>query len=283
MTARHPGNPGAEGATCGFCPASRLQLLSTDRKAPQAAAESGCFLRRLPANSTITGEREEVRLVGFVLEGVLRLSRTLPDGHRQVLGILMPPDHFGGTFAAVSPFAIESATDAVLCCRERGAFEAMLHDSQAKEHAMLLNTLSELDAAREWMMVLGYHAVRCRIAAFLQILLRRSAADRPGSDGPVRVQIPIGRRDMASYLGTRVETLSRGFRVLARDGVIALETAQIVRIESLERLLAVTGTDEFLRPATLTNMRRSGAAPPVDIETLQTKLRSGSGRLQDRG
>ena len=55
-------------------------------------------------------------------------------------------------------------------------FERILKDTPALEKRLLEMTLDELDAARDWMLLLGRKTAQEKIATFLTILARRAAA-----------------------------------------------------------------------------------------------------------
>ena len=102
-------------------------------------------------------------------------------------------------------------------------------------------TLDELDAAREWMLLLGRKTAREKIASLLAILARRSGAMRPG--GQAEIDLPLSREAMADYLGLTLETVSRQMTALKRDGIIVLDGARRVSIPDCAALIAESGSD----------------------------------------
>ena len=59
-----------------------------------------------------------------------------------------------------------------------------------------------------------------------------------------RVELPISRETIANFLGLTIETVSRQFTALRKDGVIALEGKRVVLIPDLGVLLSESGDDE---------------------------------------
>ena len=105
-------------------------------------------------------------------------------------------------------------------------------------------TLDELDAARDWLLLLGRKSAREKIASFLTILARREAVLRQSlPTGGTVVDLPLGREAMADYLGLTLETVSRQISALRREGVIALEGSRRVVIPDFHRLAAESGDD----------------------------------------
>lgn len=215
-------------------------------------------MRNFSAGETIVGEGEESGLVGTVLSGVLRVQKTMPDGRQQIVGLLFSPNLFGRVFSQTSPVAIEAATDCRLCCFSRAAFETFLTRHPAVEHDVMLAVLDELDAAQEWMVLLGCQAVQERVASFLLMLIDRADAAAGGAVRRKRmVDVPISRHDMAVYLGTTAETISRTIQDLARRGVLRIINPQRFEVLDEARLSFLSGKDTG--PGNLHEPRRKSA------------------------
>jgi CRP/FNR family transcriptional regulator len=105
-------------------------------------------------------------------------------------------------------------------------------------------TLDELDAAREWMLLLGRKTAREKIASLLAIIARRDASlQLRKAKGAIVFDLPLTREEMADYLGLTLETVSRQISALRRDNVIALEGKRHVKVADFDRLIEETGDD----------------------------------------
>jgi CRP/FNR family transcriptional regulator len=214
----------------------------------QAELQRISHIRHFKAGETVIGEEEQARILGNVVTGVLKLVKTMADGRQQIVGLLLPSDLFGRAFAAKSHFALEAATDVTLCCFERPAYENLLRNNPEVEHSMLLSVLDELDAARDWMVLLGCQTVLERVATMLLILdirTRGVPGVRAKGQGAECITVPISRRDMAIYLGTTVESISRAVQHLSRSGIIRILDPQHFEIRDRGRLIETSGRDEF--------------------------------------
>lgn len=231
---------------CDLCPIQHRSVCSAAGGRIRPELNRISHRRSFAAGETIVGELEESGIVGNVVRGVLRMVRTMADGRQQIVGLLFPSDMFGRVFATHSRHAVEAATDVELCCFDRAAFEALLVANPDVEHEVLLSTLDELDAARDWMVLLGCQTVLERVAAFLIIVRRRMLKLAPGDAMPgMHISVPIGRRDMATYLGTTVESISRTIRFMARKGVIRIIDAQNFEVVHWDRLVDLSGREEL--------------------------------------
>lgn len=211
------------------------------------ALDEMCRHREYRAGQIVSDAGEDQNFIGVVRRGVLRMQKTLYDGRAHIVGLLVEGDMFGRVFDGPAQVAVEAATDAMICSFRRGPFQELLMRSPELDRALLLNMLSELDRARDWMVILANPTVRGRVAGFLLVLCTRFAEVdhllQNGPDGLV-VKIPISRVDLASLLGTRTESLSRAFHALADSGVIALRQPDLVEILDLNVLSAEAREDD---------------------------------------
>lgn len=231
---------------CDLCPIQHRSVCAMGGGRIRSELNRISRRRTFAAGETIVGEAEEAGIVGNVVSGVLRMVRTMADGRQQIVGLLFPSDLFGRVFATHSRYAIEAATDVELCCFDRAAFEALLIANPDVEHEVLLSTLDELDAARDWMVLLGCQTVLERVAAFLVIVRRHMMKTAPDDwMEAMCISVPIGRRDMAAYLGTTVESISRTIRAMARRGVIRIIDPQNFEVVRWSRLVALSGREEL--------------------------------------
>ena len=76
---------------------------------------------------------------------------------------------------------------------------------------------ADLQHAYRQMMLLGRKTIMEKVASFLLDMDRRSTATDRGI-----VDVPMGRADIADYLGTTTETVSRSVARLRRYGALAI-------------------------------------------------------------
>lgn len=206
--------------------------------------------RCVTAGQTIVNEKSEVEFVGNVVTGVMKLSKTLEDGRQQVVGLLFPTDFFGPIHEDVSQFSLEAASNVELCVFERHAFEALISRHPELEHEILMRVLTDLDATREWLVLLGSQSSREKIAGFLLMLLRRAShrgCARSGHDLNQVVAFPISRNDIAMYLATTLETISRQLNWLARTDVIRIIDNKHFEIIRPRQLAEIASKEEWLK------------------------------------
>lgn len=234
--------PPGLGATAGT---GRLGSLFEAMSPSAAEALRARFhIRGVPAGAVVVHEGEHAEEVGFVLRGCLGMVKVLPDDRRHVIGLLVPTDRFGRIFDGPSSFQLEALSAARLACIDRESFEDLLRTEPEAERKLLVHLLDELDAAREWVLLIGGVRVIERVASFLLILLRRLAPSA-ASARKVIAQ-PLSRRDLAHFLGTRRESISRALHELQNEGVLRILTPDTFEIRDVARLHEIAGQDLVL-------------------------------------
>lgn len=196
------------------------------------------------AGQTLIWEGDDSLLVGNVIDGVLKLTHSTPDGRDQTLGLVYPSDFIGRAFGKTAKQTVVALTDAKVCTFRRTAFDDFARAHPSLEHDLLQRTLTELDRVRDWMVLLGRMSAHQRLAAFFLELADRLGRDSEdgGEDGePVRLELPFGRQEIADILGLTIETVSRQITRMRGEGLIDTPTQRAVVIldrEALEDLCA---------------------------------------------
>lgn len=166
----------------------------------------------------VYGQDEEADLIYRVVSGVVRTSRLMSDGRRQVGDFYYPGDIFGLEPGDEHRFAAEALTDCVVLVLKQSALRAH-GDNESLARIIWEAAARELDRAQEHVMLLGRKSAFEKVASFLSEISRRT----PGYAG----DLPMSRQDIADYLGLTIETVSRT--------ISRLQTAEIVEFEGCRR------------------------------------------------
>ncbi|WP_319520270.1 Crp/Fnr family transcriptional regulator [uncultured Martelella sp.] len=233
-------------------------VLKEIRPETREALNAMCRAKCVSAGQVVLHEDEPTNFIGFVLSGILRMEKTLTDGRRHIVGLLVAGDMFGRVFDGPLEFSIEAATDVEFCSFPRAAFEALLTRSPDLERAVLLNIINELDRAREWMIILSNQKVVGRVSGFLLLMCSRFRGVghvllKPGTGG-IEVTIPISRIDLAHLLGTRPESISRALHSLSDQRYIDILEPDRILIRDVEALARAADEDELEIVATLKDL-----------------------------
>ena len=229
---------------CGDCPIRHRAVCARCESDELARLEQIKYYRSYQAGQTVIWSGDHMDFVASVVTGIATLTQTMEDGRRQMVGLLLPSDFVGRPGRSQAAYDVTATTDLVMCCFRKKPFEALMIATPHIGQRLLEMTLDELDAAREWMLLLGRKTAREKIASLLAIIARRDASLKlRDAAGGVVFDLPLTREEMADYLGLTLETVSRQISALKRDEVILLTGKRHVTIPDLDRLLEEAGDD----------------------------------------
>ncbi|PFG64447.1 CRP/FNR family transcriptional regulator [Thioclava sp. ES.031] len=229
---------------CGDCPIQHRAVCARCDADELALLEKIKYYRSFEAGQTIIWAGDQMDFVASVVSGIATLTQTLEDGRTQMVGLLLPSDFVGRPGRNRAAYNVTATTDILMCCFRRKPFEEMMERTPHIAQRLLQMTLDELDAAREWMLLLGRKTAREKIASLLSIVARRDASINMSPSARHMVfDLPLTREAMADYLGLTLETVSRQMSALKRDGVIELQGKRHVTVPDMDRLLLEAGDD----------------------------------------
>jgi CRP-like cAMP-binding protein len=192
------------------------------------------------SRSTIIDEGDDAKSVFLITEGAVMLSKLLPDGRRQIIELLGPGDVFGLTCTNVHDACAETLSPTRVVAYDR----RHLDDSPALQQLMHERMRAQICALHDHAMLLGRKSAAERVATFLiRLLPGRGGVDCVGAGkrDEARVRIPLTRQEIADYLGLTLETVSRAFSQLKRDGILAYGRNNEVTISNVCSLCHRTG------------------------------------------
>jgi CRP-like cAMP-binding protein len=171
--------------------------------APLGTTATPCSETRLKAQSYLYLEGDDVDWVYQVISGVVRLTRLLADGRRQVIAFGYPGDIVGFPVDGVHHTDCEALTETRLqpyrrLCLENGECSPSLH------------------------------------RALLQAALREIGGDYK------QFTLPMCRSDIADFLGLTMETVSRTFTKLRKNNIIAIDNIHTIIVLRPTELQALT-------------------------------------------
>lgn len=217
-------------AVCARCDDTELSLL-----------EEMKTYKTFEAGAPILWRGDALTFVGSMVKGVASLSKTMEDGRTQMVGLLLPSDFIGRPGRHEIEFDVTATTDVTLCCFARKPFETLIDETPHVAQRLMELALDELDAARDWMLLLGRKTAREKIATFIQMFVRRT--QRATGAAPIQIDMPMTRDQIANYLGLTLETVSRQLNALKKDGVIAFSDRKTINVVDMAALQDATGDD----------------------------------------
>jgi CRP-like cAMP-binding protein len=182
-------------------------------------------------NAEIFAEGETAGYVYKLVSGVVRISKLLPDGRRQISAFHLPGDMFGFEVDDVHHTSAEAIVPVkVVAFKWQSLLSATA--SSGFVHELLNRTMIGLRQTQDHLLLLGRKNAIERLAAFLIEMACRS-------DSSDVLDLAMPRHDIADYLGLTLETVSRMFAELKEAGMIRLESARRVHLVDMAKLKAM--------------------------------------------
>ncbi len=189
---------------------------------------------------TLMADQQEAPFFANVLEGVVKLSKTLPDGRQQIVGLQFAPDFVGRPFQSESHLFVETASKVKLCTIPRKGFEQMLGDIPSLQERLFQQTLVELDESRQWLVALGRKTASERVAGFLHMIAlhmpNNKESPSQGDKNTTSFDLPLTRSDMADFMGLTIETVSRQLSKLKKRNIVSISHNRRIVIHDMELL-----------------------------------------------
>lgn len=164
---------------------------------------------RLAAGEILFTQDSAAEHVFGLRQGAVMLCSRLPGGRRQVLSFLFPGDTFGFAVGGRHACSAVALTRASVCRISADAADA---DPQLAGRLLRISQ-SWLCESHAQALRLGRMTAAERVLDFLAALWTRL-------DRPEEIHMPMRWVDIADHLGLRMETVSREFSALRRNGVI---------------------------------------------------------------
>jgi CRP-like cAMP-binding protein len=207
------------------------------------SAEAGAALERSirerilrsGAGQDLVSEGERPERVHIVLSGWLCRYKTLEDGRRQIVNLVLPGELCDSHAYLLSRMdhSIGTLTPVVYSEIERERFDELTASDQTLAEALWCGALADNSIQREWVLNIGRRVALERVAHLLCEIVERL---RPVGlwDGK-SCAFPITQMDLADATGLSVVHLNRTLQELRASGLIILRE-RLLTIHDLDAL-----------------------------------------------
>jgi CRP-like cAMP-binding protein len=190
------------------------------------------------AGEIVFAQGAENNGVYCVSGGTVGIRRLDNYGNSVLLGLAYPGDTIGYRSFLIGgehKTSAEALGPSVVCHIDRTAISELLARNPALGLRFLKRSIGETEHAHDMMFRQATLSNRHKLVHLLLVLVRRHG--RPNSNGSQSIDLPVSRRDLASMVGTRHETISRIIGRLETDGVAHFSGRQVT-IPSVRALAA---------------------------------------------
>lgn len=177
---------------------------------------------------------EESTSLYIVNRGMVKVYRLSESGKEILLRVLNPGD-FTGEYALFNKSTHETYAEAMkdtqLCVIQRSDLQKFLIQYPTISIKILSEFANRLDQTEKQTTQFATEKVETRIAFFL--------AEFADGEENLEFELPMNKKDIASYLGTTPETFSRKLTQLEERKLIELTSNKKIRVLDLDGLLQV--------------------------------------------
>ncbi len=174
-------------------------------------------------DGNIVTQMEDADYCYLVVTGCVRTVRQMEDGRRQIGEFLLSGELFGWEACDAHEFGAEAVTCTTLHRYKRDEIEMFAdrdRDFSRRLRVMMANRVRE---GRKHVVLLGRATASQRIARFILDMDERTKLD-----GRVPMLLPMGRDDIADYLGLTTETVTRCLTQFRLAGTISVSRSNIM-------------------------------------------------------
>ena len=226
--------------TCSSCNMRELCLPQGLPDADMASFEKVVYARRrIKRGETLFATGDEFKAIYSVRSGFFKTSLVDGDGREQVTGFFMGGELLGmeGVGSGRYDGNAVALEDSEVCVMPFALVEQMSRELPSLQRHLHSVLAREIVRDHGVMMLLGSMRAEERLATFLINLSRRFVRRGYSSSD---FHLRMTREELGSYLGLKLETVSRLFSQFQKDGLIEVNQkhVRILDIAGLERVLA---------------------------------------------
>lgn len=215
-------------------------LPMADRPAPTPRMQPRQRLLQRGESLFRTGDRQ--RALFITRSGSLKTTALDPEGDERVLGFHLPGELLGLDALGSGLHRCEAVAlqDTEVCEFSLGQLESCSLDLPLLQRQLLTRLGRGVALDQDHMAMLARPQAIERVAQFVLGLARRLGCQALRG---AAIELPMGRADIAAYLGLVIETVSRAMRRLHEERVLSVRVRRL-RILDLERLRALAHETE---------------------------------------
>lgn len=170
---------------------------------------------------------DEADYVFEVVSGVVRSSKVLMDGRRQVLNFCYSGEIIGLSHDSYYHCDCDAVSEVRVRLYRKNAFMKDVANDPDFCARLLRNAAAEVNNMQDHFLMLGRKTAMEKLASFLIAVMERQSCQ--GKDKAI-FELPMKRSDIADFLGMTIETVSRNLTKLRKLGIINLPTTHQVHV-----------------------------------------------------
>ncbi len=178
--------------------------------------------------SLIFSQGDEAAYLYLLASGVVRTHHVLNNGERQVLAFHWPGDLFGLAENGKYLDSSETVASSRVYRFPVGKLEQFLLMNPSIQESFFVKAVHDLRNTQRQLIIMGRFDISRRLAAFL---LDCSVHESYFDHRTAILTLPMNRYDIADYLGTSAETVTRALSRLESEGMVHRVTARKIELQ----------------------------------------------------
>lgn len=219
-------------ATCHTCMPSGLSL-------PEFAQLDSMLVtsRKVRRGEALYRAGDAFKNIYTIKAGSLKTVASLRDGREQITGFQLAGEHLGVDGIAVDRHICDAIAleDSVVCVIPFQMLETLCHDIKSMQRHVHRWMCAEITRDSAQLTLLGSMCAEERVSSFLLNISQRLQARGYSA---TQFNLRMSRDEMGSYLGMKLETVSRMLSKFHKDGLVDVQ-GRSIQILDLDKLRAV--------------------------------------------
>lgn len=199
--------------------------------------------QRRDAKTILKLEGEDAPEIYVVLSGWLAVSKSLENGHRQMLDLVLPGEVLdpGSADHNVSTMQVEALSDVRFSAIPKGVWGRLLEEHSDLRRAYARQRAATISRMGERMLRLGKGSAESRIAyAIIELCVRSSETACTDCGG---FHIPMTQQQLGDFTGLSAVHICRTLRRLQRAGTVSVTDHMNIVIRNMDALAQIAGID----------------------------------------
>ena len=213
------------------------QLLGSEERASLAKIASVARFRK---GEKIYSSGEPAEAIFNIISGIVKTYKPGVNGSEHIVAFLYPQDLFGLSEEGRYVSSAKAITPVTAYALPIPALRRQLSKDVALDFHLIAKLCQGLREAQRHALLLVQKYATSKLAMFLQLQEHVQSANGKLPE----IYLPMGRSDIADYVGMSLAAVSRGFRDLAAQRIIRIRDRRHVKIvdrKAFEKIAGDTG------------------------------------------
>lgn len=229
-----------DGGACRHCKgrycAQKISIFENLNEEELKYITSKVINRKYSKNESIFFEGDNPQKLFLINSGKIKIFKYNLEGKEQILYILSEGDLIGDSSLFTDEpmkYNAESIDNTGICELSKKDFKEIIQKNPNIAMKVLKTAYSRVDKLEEMITSLSTKDIESRLSGLILSFIKDFG--RPEKDFIV-IDLPLGREDLANYIGVARETISRKLSIMQEEGILEIMGNKKIKILDLKLL-----------------------------------------------